>query len=528
MDDLKHECGVAAISHAEGRGISELLSGGTIRSASRLMPRMLLDIQNRGQLAAGMSSYDSERQSLIRTYKDLGTVTEAFRINRPDDFASLMGRLDGRAAIGHVRYATCGGDDVCSAQPFEREHNRKSNWFAFAFNGQIANHPQIRQEFLDEGDYHLQRDTDTEILMHAISQEIRKEGDRRIDWAGVFGRLAARLDGAYNVVLLSATGELVVVRDPLGFRPLSFAQDGPLFAAASESVPLANLGFEEIESLDPGTLIVAGPKGVRMERFAEPRKPAHCFFEWIYFANVAGTLDDRSVYLSRAELGRELADLEDIPLDDNTIVVPVPDTAKAAADAMAHRLRLPSVEGVIRNRHIGRTFIEGTSSREDKVRQKYTPLRDVLQGKRVLLVEDSIVRSTTLRALVRSIRHRGGAAEVHLRIACPPIVAPCFYGIAMSTLKELVAPRFADMPDGGLSPLAQQKLAEDLGADSLRYLSVDAIARAIGKPPEHLCRACVTTDYPTETGQELYQIERLKPPEAVNGVKPPLAYEPVG
>ena len=168
-------------------------------------------------------------------------------------------------------------------------------------------------------------------------------------------------------------------------------------AAASESVPLANLGFRNVRSLEPGTLVVANHKGIRTERYAPSPRQSHCFFEWIYFANVASTLDDRSVYLSRASLGKELARLEDVPLDADTIVVPVPDTAKAAADAMAFALGVPSVEGLMRNRYVGRTFIEGTADRAAKARLKYTPLPEVLAGKRVLLVEDSIVRSTTMR-----------------------------------------------------------------------------------------------------------------------------------
>ena len=272
-------------------------------------------------------------------------------------------------------------------------------------------------------------------------------------------------------------------------------------------MPLANLGFRNIRSLEPGTLVVANHNGVRIERFAPSPRQAHCFFEWIYFANVASTLDDRSVYLSRAALGKELARLEDVPLDADTIVVPVPDTAKAAADAMAFSLGVPSVEGLMRNRYVGRTFIEGTADRAAKARLKYTPLPEVLAGKRVLLVEDSIVRSTTMRALVREIRDRGGAREIHLRIASPPIIAPCYYGIDMSRKDELFATPYVDDTFGGVSVLAQARMAKESGADSLRYLPVDAIARAVSLAPEHLCRACITGEYPTETGQYLYQIE---------------------
>src|SRR5262249_54898555 len=252
-------------------------------------------------------------------------------------------------------------------------------------------------------------------------------------------------DGAYNLVFMNAMGDMVVLRDPRGFRPLCYAQDGALFAAASESVALLNLGFRDVKSLAPGELILIQDGEVRVERFAPPQTPAHCFFEWIYFANVASTLDDRNVYLTRAALGKELAKQErqlgKVPLDAGTIVVPVPDTGKAAADAMAFELGLPSVEGLIRNRYIGRTFIEG-QNRAERVQLKYTPLREVMAGKRVLLIEDTIVRSTTMKTLLHDLRERGGAREIHVRVACPPIVAPCFYGIDMSTVRELFAPRF--------------------------------------------------------------------------------------
>ena len=522
--ELKHECGVAAVYHRGDRPVSRLAPiSGKLDSVARLIPRMLLDMQNRGQLAAGMTSYHPERQALLETHKELGTVAEAFRLNKKDKFEAIMRKHGGKAAIGHVRYATCGGDDKSYAQPFERSHGRKAKWFAFAFNGQLANYQELRQELLDKGDYHLKRDTDTEIFMHSISYELQDEGPRP-DWVAVFRRISAKFDGAYNVVLLSATGEMIVARDPLGIRPLCIAEDGPLFAAASESVPLANAGFHAIRSLEPGTMAVVNDDGVRIERFAPARKPAHCFFEWIYFANVASTLDDRSVYLSRAALGEELAELEDVPIEPDTIVVPVPDTAKAAADAMAYKLGLRSLEGLMRNRYVGRTFIEGTADRAAKVRVKYTPLPEVLAGKRVLLVEDSIVRSTTMRALVSEIRNRGGAREIHLRVACPPIIAPCYYGIDMSTRDELVAPRFADLPDGGLSEEAQQRLAKELGADSLRYLPVEALARSVGLSPDRLCRACVTGHYPTETGQRLYEIDALETCHA-NGAGGIRAYE---
>jgi amidophosphoribosyltransferase len=256
--------------------------------------------------------------------------------------------------------------------------------------------------------------------------------------------------------------------------------------------------------LEPGTALVVDAEGMRVERFAESPRQAHCFFEWIYFANVASTMDERSVYLTRKRLGEELARLETLAVDADTVVVPVPDTSKAAADAMAYRLSIPSVEGLIRNRYTGRTFIDGASSRRQKAESKYTPLREVLEGKRVILVEDSIVRSTTMKVLLGRMRSLGLAREIHVRIACPPIVAPCFYGIDMSTIDELFAPAF--LRGGLLTEEAQAAMAARLGADSLRYLPVESVARSIGFDAEKICQACLTGRYPTPAGERLYQL----------------------
>jgi len=508
MSELFHECGVAALYHLPGQGASPLCPSQGPDEISRLMPRMLLDIQNRGQLSAGMTSYNPERNQLIDTHRDVGVVTEVFRLNQAADAEALMRKYCGRAAIGHVRYATCGGDDRSYAQPFERHHLQKHKWFSFAFNGQLSNYVELREELLAGNEYHLARETDTEIIMHLISLEL--SGDRRPSLLDVIKNVSKRFDGAYSLVLLNAMGEMLIARDPLGIKPLCYAKEGPLFAAASESVALLNLGFasENIKSLQPGTCIIIADGQFRIERFANSPRRAHCFFEWIYFANVASTMDERSVYLSRKALGEELARLErergTVPIDEDTIVVPVPDTSKAAADAMAFRLGVPSLEGLIRNRYTGRTFIEGSGSRAKKASTKYTPLREVLEDKRVILVEDSIVRSTTMKVLLSRIREQGRAREIHVRIACPPIVAPCFYGIDMSTINELFAPKFLN--GGPLTDEVQNRMAAELGADSLRYLPVESIARAIGFDGDQLCQACLTGEYPTACGQELYQI----------------------
>ncbi len=504
MSQLHHECGVAAVYHLSGREVSPLCPAEGPHEASRLMPRMLLDVQNRGQLSAGMTTFNPQRNQLIDTHKDVGSVSEVFRLNHRGKQESLMQQYVGQAAIGHVRYATCGAEDRSYAQPFERHHLQKHKWFSFAFNGQLANYAELRNELLDDNDNYLARETDTEIIMHAISRQL--SGDQRPTLVEMMSQIDKLFDGAYSLVLLNALGDMLVARDPLGIKPLCYAFDGALFAAASESVALLNLGFaaDSIHSLRPGQAIVITGGKFSVETFAPSPRKAHCFFEWIYFANVASTLDGRSVYLSRKALGEELARLETAPIDEDTIIVPVPDTSKAAADAMAYRLKVPALEGLIRNRYSGRTFIEGSSNRRNKAETKYTPLREVLVGKRVLLVEDSIVRSTTMKVLLKRIRELGGAKEIHVRVACPPIVAPCFYGIDMSTVDELFAPKF--LKGGPLTEEVQAEMARQLGADSLRYLPIESIAKAIGLGASELCQACIASDYPTPHGSHLYQV----------------------
>ncbi|MBN2473283.1 MAG: amidophosphoribosyltransferase [Pirellulales bacterium] len=504
MNELREECGVAAIYHLPGPGVSPLCPVQGPEEVSRLMPRMLLDIQNRGQLAAGMTTYNPDRNQLIDTHKEVGSVSEVFRIGHQGKHLNLMREYAGRAAIGHVRYATCGRDDRSYAQPFERHHIKKHKWFSFGFNGQLANYGELRNELLGDNNNYLSRETDTEIIMHQLCTAL--SSDRHPSLLEVCGRLARKFDGAYSLVFLDALGNMMVVRDPLGIKPLSYAIEGPLFAAASETVALMNLGFaqDNIQSLPPGHAAIVSNGQFRVESFAPSPHRAHCFFEWVYFSNVASTLDGRSVYLARKALGEELARLETVSIDEDTIVVPVPDTSKAAADAMAYALKIPSVEGLIRNRYSGRTFIDGGSAREGKAQTKYTPLRDLLEGKRVLLVEDSIVRGTTLKMLLARLRRVGHPREIHVRVACPPIISPCFYGIDMSTFSELLAPHY--LQGGPMTPQIEAKMAAELEADSLRYLPVEAVARAIGFDASDLCQACITGDYPTPCGRKLADI----------------------
>lgn len=510
MSEIHHECGVAAIYCVKIAEHSNVCTFSELDDASRLMPRMLQDIQNRGQLAAGMTSYSVQRRQLLETHKEIGTVAEVFRLSHKAKSNNLMKQYAGQAAIGHVRYATCGADDRNYAQPFERHHIQKSKWFSFAFNGQLANYQQLRDDLLAENENYLARETDTEIILHEISRVFSE--NKNATFLEVMQHIHGRVDGAYTLAMITAKGEMMVARDPLGIKPMCYAFDGSIFAAASENVALLNLGFErdQIKTLPPGHMATVINGQVDVQPFTSTSKTAHCFFEWIYFANVASSLDERSVYLTRKHLGEELARLEESDpcfdwKDGNTVVVPVPDTSKAAADSMAYSLGIPSVEGLIRNRYSGRTFIENTQEqRMQLAKAKYTPLREVLEGKRVILVEDSIVRSTTMKVLLGRIYEQGGAKEIHVRVACPPIVAPCFYGIDMSTLAELFAPKF--LSDGEPDAAVHATMASELHCDSLRYLPIAAISRAIGMPASDLCQGCITGVYPTESGQQLYNL----------------------
>lgn len=541
MDELQHECGVAAVYHLETGIVSPLIPSRdkktlniadksvppleepeafdqAITRTSRMIPGMLLDMQNRGQLAAGFTTYKPGRLQLMKTHKDVGGVAEVFRMNQEEPYKELMAEYAGHAAIGHVRYATCGTDHPNHAQPFERQHIARSKWFSFAFNGQLANYRELCNDILQNPDFHLTRETDTEVLHHLISHEMSLNA--HITPVELLSKLSKILDGSWNIVFLNARGQMFVSRDPLGMRPLCYAHEGSLFAAASESVALTHLGFGEecVHNVPPGHVVIVDGDSVTVKKYAESPKKAHCFFEWIYFANAGSKFDDAGVYLSRKRLGEELAAREPLTIDDDVIVVPVPDTAKAAADAMAYKLGVPSLEGLIRNRYIGRTFIEG-NNRADKVRMKYTPLPEVMEGKRVLLVDDSIVRATTLRELLILLKTRGRAKEIHIRIACPPIIAPCFYGIDMSTVSELFASKFMT----GKVPTAEdeQAMADYIGATSLRYLPVEALAACVGLPESSLCLACVNTVYPTLAGESMYQraLEKSKR-EKADGCNP--------
>lgn len=497
LDDVHEECGICAVYIKK--------NGDSANKALFYLYKLMLNLQNRGQLSAGVTTYNPDRPQMLDTYKDLGHVNEVFRTSNREKSFKIFKRYAGNKGIGHVRYATSGSEDREVAQPFERHHGRRWKWFSFGFNGNLANFSELKQELLSKKeDYHMIYDNDTEIIMHYLARELK--GDVRPDLVTVFSNLSRKFDGCYNIAFINAEGEIVVARDPYGFRPLvyGFSEDETTFMAASESVALLNCGIKDIKPLQPGYMAHIIDGKIEIKKYADPKRIAHCMFEWVYFSNVGSVLDGRSVYLTRTNLGKELAKLETQKIDSSFVVVPVPDTAKAAGDAYAYELGVPSREGIIRNRYVGRTFIEG-NSRTDKVSNKYTALRGVLEGKKVLFIDDSIVRGSTTKQLVRYLKEEGGAKEVHLRITCPPIRGPCFYGIDMSTISELLVPQYEKkLVSQNISKETCDAIAKDVGADSLIYQTVEGLIRSIGLPKSDICTACITGEYPTPWGEKLF------------------------
>jgi amidophosphoribosyltransferase len=393
--------------------------------------------------------------------------------------------MKSETGIGHVRYATCGCDDKEYAQPFEHFHGKKNRWFSLAFNGNIANYPELVKE-MEKDNYHFARKTDTEILILLLAKFIKKQNTLTES----FTKLSKYLDGAYNIAFIDAERTLACCRDPLGIRPLCYAEENGKFAFASESVALQSIGFTNIKDLEPGKILIHKEGKTKIETFAESKKKAHCFFEWVYFAHAASRIDGKVVYNVRYNLGKELAKIEKESTDENTIVVAVPDSSTPCGNGFAQELGIKNMEGLIRNRYVGRTFIE-SKDRAERVQSKFTVIKEVFDGKKVFLLEDSIVRGTTLKNLISLIKKYGNPKEIHVRVSCPPIRFPCFYGIDMSTKKELVA-----------SDKNEKEIAQLIGADSVKYQTIEGLIKAIGLSENELCLACLNGNYPTPAGKE--------------------------
>ncbi len=442
-------CGIFGI-YAPGRDVARIAHFG------------LLALQHRGQESAGIAVDDDGNLMVLR---DMGLVAQVFTEER------LQG-LAGQVAIGHTRYSTTGGTLWTNAQPSVQHGARRA--VALSHNGNLTNTSALRDELLASGT-RLRSTSDTEVIAALIARD-----ERPLDEA--VAATMALLEGAYAIVLLSE-GKLVGFRDPDGIRPLALGRLDGDWLLASESCVFDLLGAELVREIAPGELVVVDADGLRSTPALEPKgRGSLCIFEFIYFARPDTRLAGVELYGARTRMGERLA--EEAPVDAD-VVIPIPDSGTPAAIGFARASGIPYSEGLIKNRYVGRTFIQPDQAlREHGIRAKFNPL-DEVAGKRVVVVDDSIVRGTTTRKIVGML-FDAGATEVHVRVSSPPIVSPCFYGIDMATEDELVA-----------AAREIEEIRELLGATSLAYLSLEGLQAATQRPEGSFCRACLTREYPT-------------------------------
>ncbi len=427
-------------------------------------------LQHRGQESAGIASSDGGG---LHRQVAMGLVSESFR-------KDTLAELPGRAAIGHVRYSTSGSSELRNAQPFVFEYQHGG--LSIAHNGNLVNAAEIRARLESQGSI-FQTSSDTEVIVHLVAQQREPE---------LLDRLTAALrqvKGAYSLLLLSE-GKLIAARDPHGFRPLVLGRLRDSYVVASETCCFDLIEAEFIREIDPGEVVVADRVAVRSFRPFAPAPPRFCVFEHVYFARPDSLLNGRSVYRARERMGRRLAIEHPAPAD---VVIPVPDSGVPAAVGYSRQSGIPLEMGLIRSHYVGRTFIEPQESiRHFGVRLKLSPVRSVVHGQRVAVIDDSLVRGTTSRKIVTMLRG-AGAAEVHLRISAPPTTNPCFYGIDTPTREELIA-----------SSHSCDEIRSYIGCDSLGYLSHDGMMAAAANrspaPGEEagagFCSACFTGAYP--------------------------------
>jgi len=464
-DKLREECGVFGIWGAE--------------SASAMVALGLHALQHRGQEAAGITSFDG---SDFHSHRGIGHVARVFRQDE------VMRELAGRSAIGHVRYSTTGGAGLRNVQPLFAE--LASGGFAVAHNGNISNAMRVRGELNRRGSI-FQSTSDTEVIIHLVATSgYRTLLDRFID-------ALKQVEGAYALVCLTAEG-MIACRDPLGIRPLVMGRLGEAYIFASETVALDMVGATYLRTVEPGELIEVSDQGILSHRPFAPQRPRPCVFEHIYFSRPDSVIDGQSVYDVRKRIGAELAKESGIEAD---YIVPVPDSGVPAAIGYAQQSGIPFELGIIRSHYVGRTFIQpGDQVRHLGVKLKHNANSALIRGKRIILVDDSIVRGTTSLKIVQMMRE-AGAREVHMRIASPPTRHSCFYGVDTPERAKLLAAQM-NVPE----------MNRYIGADSLAFVSIDGLYRAIGEErrdagePQH-CDACFTGDYPTGlTDQE--ELER--------------------
>ncbi len=437
----------------------------------------LLAMQHRGQEASGMCTYDTEG---LRIHRGLGLVREVFT-------ESALQDLFGPVGIGHNRYSTTGDTTKENCHPFLIRGTR--NGISIAHNGNLVNYESLK-EYLARRGHIFTSTTDTELIAHILAIELIKN-----DFEAALINTMKKIKGAYSLVILTGKGELAAVRDPMGFRPLCMGSSEESYFVGSESVGIEAAGGKFERAIEPGEIVLMDSQGVRSINPFKRRRQAHCMFEYVYFARPDSVIDERHVLRVREEIGRTLA--REHPVDAD-VVVPVPDSARTAAMGFSMESGIPAVEGIYKNRYIGRTFIMPKQAmREEAVRLKMNAVRPLIEGKKVVLQDDSIVRGTTTQKIVQILKE-GGAKEVHVRIGCPPLKWPCFMGIDMATRRELLA-----------SKHSVEQIRKILKANSLGYISIDGLVGAIGHPKEDLCLACLTGEYPLEIEDAKYKEELL-------------------
>jgi amidophosphoribosyltransferase len=448
MDKFREECGIFGIyNHTEAANLAYL---------------GLYALQHRGQESGGIATSDGERLS---AHKSMGHVADGF-----DE--SVIGRLAGTAAVGHVRYSTAGESGLKNAQPIliDCAHGE----IAICHNGNLVNARELRDALVAQGAI-FQTTSDTEVLLHLYARSRAETPEAALVEA------VSQAQGAFSLVLLTKD-RLIAVRDPHGFRPLTLGRLNDGWVVASETCALDLIDAEPIRDIEPGEMFIAGPEGTKSLRPFAPAPRAHCIFEHVYFARPDSNVFGRSVNETRTAFGRRLAMEQPAEAD---VVVPIPDSGVCAATGFAEAAHLPMRMGLIRNHYVGRTFIEPQQSiRHFGVRVKLNPVRSILQGRRVVLVDDSIVRGTTSRKIVKMVR-AAGATEVHMRISCPPTVSPCFYGVDTPRRSELIA-----------ATHTIEEIRKYIGADSLGYLSLEGLLGAVESDRPHYCTSCYTGEYP--------------------------------
>lgn len=459
-DKVKEECGVFGVWDSVRQDVAHDIYYG------------LLSLQHRGQEAAGIATCNSTGpRGNINLHKQMGLVTEVFNEKTLDE-------LPGNIGIGHVRYSTTGDSNIANAQPFTCYYQKGT--LGLVHNGNLVNAAELKKMLMQHG-YAFQATTDTEVIQMLLAR-MRSES-RSIEEA--VKRTASYLEGGYAVLIMSPR-KLVAVRDPLGLKPLCIGKTETGWMLASESCALSAVGAEFVRDVLPGEIIKISKNGLESDTSMCSVKQAHCVFEYIYFARLDSQIDKVSVYSARFKGGQALADAYPVDAD---IVTGVPESGMTAAVGYANRAGIPFVQAFHKNSYVGRTFIKPTQKeRESAVHMKLSVLGDVVRGKKMVLIDDSIVRGTTIANLIRMLR-QAGAEEVHVRICSPPFLYPCYYGTDVPDNTQLIAQK-----------MSVEQIREQIGADSLGYMRLEDLDATVENLP--LCKACFNGIYPTEVPEE--------------------------